>query len=53
MKKTAAILTILFVILTFIGAGYVLAQDGNASAGYACVPMLLALVFMSIYSQKK
>ena len=53
MKKIVGTLIILFSILTFIGAGYVLSQDGNANAGYACVPMVLALVCMSIYRQKK
>ncbi len=53
MKKIAGFFTILFAILTIIGACYVLAQGGRVSAGYACVPMVLELVCMTIGRQKK
>lgn len=38
MKKTAFILGIIFLILTFIGGGYVLANHGQVNAGYAVIP---------------
>lgn len=42
MKKVLFILTILFVILCFVGGGYVIFSDGQANAGYAIIPMLFA-----------
>lgn len=43
--KIFLILQIVFIILTFAGAGYVFLNDGKANAGYAVVPMLGALIF--------
>lgn len=37
------ILTIVFAVLCFVGAGYVLVNDGAVNAGYAVVPMCLCL----------
>ena len=37
------ILTILFAALCFIGAGYVLVNNGEVNAGYAVIPMCLCL----------
>ena len=37
------VLTILFAMLCFIGAGYVLVNGGAVNAGYAVVPMCLCL----------
>ena len=42
MKNLFLILTIAFVILTFVGGGYVIAT--GAGAGYAVIPMVLALL---------
>ena len=39
-KKIYFSLSILFIILTFIGAVYVLLNRGQVSAGYAVIPML-------------
>ena len=50
MKKIALILSIVFMILTFVGAGYVLLNHGQVNAGYAVVPMCFCLVFVGIYS---
>ena len=50
------ILTILFAVLCFVGAGYVLANDGEVNAGYAVVPMCLCLccsVLLQSISRKK
>ena len=50
IKNLALILSIIFIILTFIGAGYVLFNDGKVNAGYACVPMIFALISIFIES---
>ena len=44
MKKIMFTLSVLFVVLTFVGAGYVLYNAGSVNAGYAVIPMVLALV---------
>lgn len=51
-EKIFRILTFIFMIITFIGAGYVLMNNGYANAGYAVIPMLFALIF-SILQKKK
>lgn len=48
-KKLALALSVIFIILTFVGAGYVLLNDGKVNAGYACVPMVFALISISFY----
>lgn len=52
MKKLALFLTILFVVLTFAGAGYVLYHKGAVNAGYACLPMVFSLVCLSWYRRE-
>lgn len=50
------ILTIVFAVLCFVGAGYVLVNDGAVNAGYAVVPMCLCLccsVLLQSISRKK
>lgn len=49
LKKLFLILTISFAVICFAGAGYVILSDGQASAGYAVVPMLLTLVCSLCY----
>ena len=44
MKKLLLLLSIAFIILTFIGGGYVIVNRGTVNAGYAVIPMLFALV---------
>jgi hypothetical protein len=39
------IVSIIFKILTIIGAGYVIYTDGKANAGYAVIPLILSFVF--------
>ena len=39
------VLQITFIVLTFVGAGYVILNHGEPNAGYAVVPMLGALIF--------
>jgi len=53
MKKASLILSIIFIILTFVGAGYVLYNGGNINAGYAIIPMVLALVCITFYRNRK
>ena len=53
MKKMWFILSVLFIVLTFAGAGYVLFNVGKVNAGYACVPMVFALIFLSFYRKHK
>ena len=49
MKKLLFILGIIFAILTFIGAGYVIANKGTVNAGYAVIPCVWSLIFMNGY----
>lgn len=53
MKKIALVLSIIFIVLTFLGAGYVLSNGGRVNAGYAVVPMVFALASLALYRQKK
>lgn len=53
MKRLTLILSIVFIILTFTGAGYVLFNDGKVNAGYACVPMAFALIMILAYRKYK
>ena len=52
MKMVALILGIVFLILTFIGVGYVIINNGQPNAGYAVIPGLWAVVFFGIYRGK-
>lgn len=47
MKKLTVLMTfqILFTILTFIGAGYVLINKGQVNAGYAVIPCVIVVIF--------
>jgi len=54
MNKFALVMSIIFMILTFVGAGYVLINHGQVNAGYAVIPMSVELVFVSLlHSGKK
>lgn len=53
MKKIALILGIIFLILTFIGGGYVLMNHGQVNAGYAVVPGLWAIICFGYYRSRK
>ena len=52
MKKIMFTLSVLFVVLTFVGAGYVLYNAGSVNAGYAVIPMV-ALVCIAFYRKAK
>lgn len=53
MKKVSFIITLIFIVLSFAGAGYVLYTDGQANAGYGVIPLLLALVCAGGYLSLK
>ena len=52
MKKIMLILGIVFLILTFIGGGYVLVNHGQVNAGYAVIPSMWTVIFFGIYRKK-
>ena len=53
MKKIMFTLSVLFVVLTFVRAGYVIYNAGSVNAGYAVIPMVLALVCIAFYRKAK
>lgn len=53
LKKVLLVFSILFIILTFAGAAYVLLNKGQGSAGYSVVPMLWAVLFTTTYNKVK
>ncbi len=52
-KKMCLILAIIFIVLTFVGAGYVLYNKGQVNAGYAIIPMLFGIAFLAMYRNNK
>ena len=53
MLRTWFVLCIIFILLTFAGAGYVLLNKGAAHAGGAVIPLLFALTFLVLYHRKR
>ena len=53
VKTFALIMSIIFMILTFVGAGYVLLNHGLVNAGYAVIPMCFCFVFVGVFSDQK
>ncbi len=53
MKRAALVLGIIFLILTFVGGGYVLVHHGQVSAGYAVIPALWAMICFGYYREKE
>ena len=51
LTKVYLIIGTIFTILTFIGAGYVIANKGQVNAGYAVVPMLFSIIFMGFFRE--
>lgn len=49
MKRFLFALSMLFFLLTFLGAGRVLQSGGSLNAGYAVVPMALGLASLQSY----
>lgn len=54
-QKIYRILTFIFMILTFVGAGYVLFNRGRVNAGFAIVPSLFCAIFsqLAVYEKYK
>lgn len=54
-EKIFRVLTLVFMIITFIGAGYVLFNKGQVNAGYAVVPSLFCTIFsqLAVYEKFK
>ena len=46
-------LSIVFIILTFLGTGYVVYNKGLVSPGYAIIPMLFDIIFQMLYRKSK
>ena len=52
-QKIFRILSFVFCILTFIGAGYVLINKGEVNAGYAVIPSLFSIIFSQLSITEK
>ncbi len=50
IKRTTLALSIVFIILTFVGTGYILYNSGKVNAGYAVVPKIFALINIVAYT---
>ena len=46
-------LSIIFVVLTFLGALYVVYNEGMVSPGYGIIPMLFGIIFQQLYRNSK
>ena len=53
MKKLLLVLSIVFIVLTFVGEIFVLTSNGTANAGYAVIPMVIALACLAGYRTYK
>lgn len=53
MRQTFLIMAVLFGLLTFAGAGYVLSHMGRVSPGCALIPMIFTLIFAQAYRSVK
>ena len=55
MKKLTVLIIfqILFTILTFIGAGYVLINKGQVNAGYAVIQCVIVVIFTNFITIEK
>ena len=53
MKTAALIMGIIFLILTFAGAGYVFINHGQVNAGYAVIPSLWTIICFGYYQKRK
>ena len=52
-EKIALILGIIFLVLTFIGGGYVIINHRQVNAGYAAVPGVWTIICFGYYRSKK
>lgn len=49
MKIFLLVISIVFIVLTFVGAVFVLTSSSTANAGYAVIPMVFALISVAGY----
>lgn len=47
MKKMLLVFSIIFTVLTFAGIVYVIISHGQKSAGFAIIPAVFAIAFIS------
>lgn len=52
-SKIYFICLIIFTVLNFVGAFYVLANRGEVNAGYAVIPMSFVTIFNALLLQEK
>ena len=52
-EKIFRILTLIFTVLTFIGAGYDFINKGEVNAGYAVIPSLFSVIFSQLSISEK
>lgn len=52
-EKMFRILTLIFTVLTFIGASYVFINKGEVNAGYAVIPSLFSVIFSQLSINEK
>lgn len=52
-EKIYLTLTTIFVLLTLIMSGYILAKEGEINAGYALIPSLFSIVFSQLCIKEK
>lgn len=53
MKTIILVLAVVSTVLTFVGIGYVIYNAGRVNAGYAVIPMVLALACIAFYRKAK
>lgn len=53
MRQTFLIMAVLFGLLTFAGAWYLLTHMGQANAGCAVIPLIFTLLFGQAYRAVK
>lgn len=54
-EKIFKVLTFIFMIITFIGAGYILFNKGQVNPGYTVIPSLFCAIFsqLAVYEKFK
>ena len=52
-EKIFKLLSFIFMILTFMGAGYVLLNHGERNAGFAVIPCLFYILFIQLSVSEK
>lgn len=53
MKKAALISGVIFLIITFIGGTYVIANHGEVNAGCAVIPAVWTIICFEYYRSRK